>query len=304
MFTNLKRVLGFAINDFGRNKGISISAIFVLTIVIMLVTGIFFFHGISDYVISRVQDKIDITAYFVDGTSEQDILNVKDKIVKMSPDIKKIEYISKDQALAIFNENHKDNPVLAQALQEVGDNPFLPSLNITTNGDPAQYASISNILETSDFSELIDKVDYSQKKDIIGKVYSIISNINTFGIILGAILILIAVLVVFNTVKLVIENSKEEIGTMKTVGASNWFIRGPFAIQGLIYGFIAFIICILITGVAVYFLSPKLENALPGFSVLGYSLTNWWILVLIQLGFGMVVGAISALIVVKKHLNV
>jgi cell division transport system permease protein len=304
MFTNLKRVLTFAINDFGRNKGISIAAIFVLIIVIMLVTGLFFFHGISDYITSKILDKIDITAYFVDGTQEQDILNVKDEILKMSPSIKKIEYVSKEQALASFNENHRDNPVLAQALLEVGENPFLPSLNITTNGDPEQYASISNILETSDFSDLIDKVDYSQKKDIIGKVYSIISNINMFGLILGAILIIIAILVVFNTIKLVIENSKEEISTMKTVGASNWFIRGPFAIQGIIYGVIAFLICIIITGASAYFLSPKMQVALPGFSAFDYFLTNWWILVSIQLGFGMVVGAISALIVVKKHLNV
>jgi cell division transport system permease protein len=304
MFTNLKRVLTFAINDFSRNKGISIAAIFVLIIVIMLVTGLFFFHGISDYITSKIQDKIDITAYFKDGTQEQDILNVKDEILKMSPSIKKIEYVSKDQALAIFNENHKDNPVLAQALQEVGDNPFLPSLNITTNGEPSQYASVSNILQTSDFSKLIEKVDYSQKKDIIGKVYSITSNINTFGLILGAILIIIAISVVFNTVKLVIENSKEEISTMRTVGASDWFIRGPFAIQGIIYGLIAFLICILISGISAYFLSPKIGVALPGFDMFEYFLTNWWIFVLIQLGFGMVVGAISALIVVKKHLNV
>jgi cell division transport system permease protein len=304
MFTNLKRVLGFAINDFGRNKGISLSAIFVLTITIMIMTGFLFFHGISEYVISKIQDKIDITAYFVDGTQEQDILNVKDEILKMSPSIKNVEYVSKDQALAIFNDNHKDNPVLAQALQEVGDNPFLPSLNITTNGEPSQYASVSNILQTSDFSKLIDKVDYSQKKDIIGKVYSIISNINTFGLILGSILIIIATLVVFNTVKLVIENSKEEISTMKTVGASDWFVRGPFAIQGIIYGVIAFLICIIITGVSAYFLSPKIQVAMPGFDMFSYFLTNWWILVLIQLGFGIIVGAISALIVVKKHLNV
>ncbi len=92
----------------------------------MLVTGLFFFQGIAGYLTSKIQDKIDITAYFKDGTQEQDILDVKNEILKMSPNIKNIEYISKDQALASFNENHKDNPVLAKALQEVGDNPFLP----------------------------------------------------------------------------------------------------------------------------------------------------------------------------------
>ena len=270
----------------------------------MLVTGLLFFQGIAGYLTSQIQSKIDITAYFVDGTAEQDILNVKSKLLKMSPDIKNIEYVSKDQALATFNQNHGDNAVLSKALQEVGDNPFLPSLNITTNGDPSQYASISNILQTSDFSKVIDKVDFSQKKDTIGKVYSITSNINKFGIILGVILIFVAILVVFNTIKLAVENSKEEISTMRIVGASDWFIRGPFVIQGIIYGLIAFLICILLSGISAYFLSSKLEVLLPGFSLFKYFLTNWWIFVLIQLGFGTAVGAISALVVVKKYLDI
>ena len=222
MFKNFKRVLSFAANDFGRNKGISMAAIFVLTVTILMVTGLVFFQGISGYLTTQIQDKIDVTAYFKDGTKEQDILDVKDEILKMSPNIKNIEYVSKDQALASFNDKHKDNPVLAKALQEVGSNPFLPSLNITTNGDPTQYEAVANTLQTSDFSKLVDKVDFSQKKDTIQKVYSIISSVNMFGIILGMVLIFIAILVIFNTIKLVIENSKDEIGTMKIVGASDW----------------------------------------------------------------------------------
>jgi cell division transport system permease protein len=257
----------------------------------------------TSYLTIQIQDKIDITAYFVDGTIEKDILDIRDEILKMSPNIKNVEYISKDQAFAFFNEKHKDNSVLTRALQEVGDNPFLPSLNITTNGDPVQYATISNILQTSDFSKLINKVDFSQKKDTIEKVYSITKSVNTFGLILGIILIIVAMSVVFSTIKLVIENSKEEISTMRTVGASDWFIRGPFVIQGVIYGFISFLICILVSMIFAYFLSPKIQIMLPGFNIFSYFLTNWWIFVLIQLGFGIGVGVISAFFVVKRHLE-
>ncbi|MCX6722237.1 MAG: permease-like cell division protein FtsX, partial [Candidatus Staskawiczbacteria bacterium] len=204
MFTNFKRVLNFAVKDFSRNKGISIAAIFVLVITTMIVTGLLLFHSMTAYLTSQVQNKIDITAYFKDGTKEQDILDVKDRISKMVPNIKDIEYVSKDQALASFNAIHKDNEILAQALQEVGKNPLPASLNFITNGEPSQYAQIANILKTSDFGDLIDSVDFSQKKDIIEKVYSITSNVNTFGFSLEIILILVAILVVYNTVKLVI----------------------------------------------------------------------------------------------------
>jgi len=304
MLTNFFRIVKFAFNDFSRNKGISIAAIFVLAVAIMLVTGLCFFQGIAGYLTSQIQNKIDIAAYFKEEAQEEDILTIKEEILSMSPNVKNIEYVSKEQALADFNEKHKDNPVLARALEEVGDNPFLPSLNITTNGDPLQYEQVANVLQTSDFSELIEKVDFSQKKDTIEKVFSITKTINIFGVLAGAVLIIIAMLVVFNTVKLAIENSKEEISTMKIVGASDWFVRGPFIIQGVIYGVIAFLISILLSGLFAFVLSPKLSVVLPGFYLLHYFLTNLWFFVLIQLGFGVAVGVASSFIVVKKYLEV
>ena len=304
MFTNFKRIYNFATSDFARNKGISIAAIFVLVVTIMLVTGLLFFQGMAGYLTSQIQNKIDITAYFNNGTVEQDILSAKSEILKMSPDIKNVEYVSQDQALANFNQTHSDNPVLAKALQQVGDNPFLPALNITTNGDPKQYQKISDFLQASDFNKLINKVDFSQKKDTIEKVYSITTNINTFGLALGIILILVAILVVFNTLKLGIENSKEEISTMRVVGASDWFVRGPFIIQGIIYGVIAFVICFVLSALSAFFLSSKISVLLPGFNMFDYFLNNWWLFVLIQLGFGVGVGVISSFIVVKKYLNI
>lgn len=305
MFKNLKRIFKFAVNDFSRNKGISIAAIFVLVVTIMLVTGLFFFHGVANYLADEIKDKIDVAAYFKEDTAEADILKAKDEIAKLSSDIRDIEYVSRDQAREIFNEKHQDNKILAKALQQVGDNPFLPSLNITTTkGEPAQYENVSNALESSEFIKLIDHVDFSQRKNTIEKIYSITSNINTFGIILGLILIVVAMLVVFNTVKLAVENSKEEIATMRVVGASDWFIRGPFMIQGIIYGFIAFVICIVVSAVSAYALTPKFSTVLPGFNIFSFFLTNWWIFVLIQLGFGIILGAISSYIAVRKYLDI
>lgn len=304
MFTNLKRIFNFAVNDFNRNRGISVATIFVLFIAIMIITGLYFFQGVAGYLTSEIQNKIDITAYFKEDTKEQDILNVKDQIAKTSPNIKSIAYVSKEDALKAFNEKHGDNAVLSKALLEVGDNPFLPSLNIITNGDPLQYEQVAEVLKNSDFSDLIDKVDYSQKEDTIKKVYSITSKINQFGALLSVLMAIVAILVVFNTIKLAIDNSKEEISTMKIVGASDWFVRGPFIICGAIYGFIAFIICFLISGLLAYFFSSYVGFIMPGFSLFNYFLTNVWFFVLIQLGFGVGVGVISSFIVVKKYLDI
>ncbi len=303
MFTNLKRILKFAWNDFSRNRGNNFAAIFVLVIPILLATSLFVFQGLSQYIISQVKAKMDVTVFFKEDVAEQDILNVKDELLKLSSEIKDVQYVSKEEALQKFTERHKDNPDFAKALEEVGVNPFLSSLNIITD-QLYQYEKVSNFLEAGPFSQLIEKVDYSQKKDTIEKFFNITSYINKFGLILGAVLFLVAILVVLNTIKLSIDSSKEEITAMKLVGASNWFIRGPFIIQGAICGVAAFLICLIISGTVVYFLSPKLEILTPGFSIFSYFTNNIWIISLIQVGFGIGLGVLASFILVRSYLRV
>ena len=103
MFTNISRIIKFAFQDFSRNKGVSIAAIFVLIVTILLVTGLFFFQGIASYLTLEIQNKIDITAYFKEGTQEQSILEAKDEILKISPDIKNIEYVKAKIDIIVLN---------------------------------------------------------------------------------------------------------------------------------------------------------------------------------------------------------
>jgi cell division transport system permease protein len=303
MSTHFQRIFKFALSDFARNKGISIAAIFILSITILTVTGMYFLHGIGNFVISQVQNKIDITAYFKSATSQDDIMTVKNQITAAVPSVKSIQYISKEDALADFLAKHQDDQTLQNALDQVGDNPFLPSLSIVTNGDPSEYQKVADVLRGDQFSSLIEKVDYSQKKDIIDKVFSITSRITAFGIGFTVLLVIMVVLVVFNTLKLAIDSSKEEITTMRIVGASSSFIRAPFIVQGALFGCIAFVICFVITGVLSLLLSGAIEVAMPGFSVFHFFLSNMLWIILLQLGFGAGLGIISSVIVVNRYLK-
>lgn len=301
---NFKRVFSFALKDFYRNKGISLSAIFVLTVTVLLITGLFFVQGVSRSLILTIQNKIDITAYFKEDVAEEDILIVKDEIIKQSTSIKNVQYVSREDALDEFMQKHKDNEAFAKALAEVGSNPFLPSLSIITDGNPSSYEEVAKILETESFKDIIEKVDFYQKKDTIEKIFSVTSNVNRFGLSLSLILALVAVLVVFNTIKLIIDSSKEEISTMRIVGASNWFVRAPFVIEGAIFGLVAFAICFFITLVSVYLISSPLSSIAPGFNLFRYFISNFWIIVLIQLISGGGLGALFSFIAVRKYLKI
>ncbi len=303
MFTNLKRIFIFAWKDFVRNKNNNIAAVFVLVIPILLATSLFFIQGISTFLIAEIKDKIDITTYFKEGTSEDDILRVKNELLNLSPEIKSVQYVSSEEALRRFKQRHQKNSDFMKALEEVGGNPFLPALNIKTT-DAFQYEKVSNFLEDGPFSSLIEKVDYSQKRDTIEKVFNVTSNIKKFGVGLAIFLFFIAILVVLNTIKLAIDNSREEITAMKLVGASNGFIRGPFIIQAAICGFLAFLICFIISGLAAYFLSSKLEILVSGFNLFDYFLKNLFIILLIQIGFGVILGALASFILIRSYLKV
>jgi cell division transport system permease protein len=301
--SDFNRTMQFAFQDFNRNKGISLAAIFVLTVTVLLISSGFLFHGVANYVTGQIQNKIDITAYFKAGTQESDVQAAQVEIQKLST-VKGVQYVSQAQAMATFQQAHQNDVTLQQAITQVGENPFLPQLNISTNGDPTQYQQVANVLANSDFSNLIDHVDYSQKKAVIDQIYAITSRINRFGLVLAVLLVIMAILVVFNTVKLAIDNSKEEIATMRIVGASDWFIRGPFIICGAIYGLIAFGISFVISLLSAYGLSYYLAIVMPGFNLFTYLLTNILIFVLIQLLFGVGLGILSSYIVVRKYLKI
>ena len=301
---HFSRVLGFAFAHFYRNKGTSVAAIFILTITTLLITGLFFVRGASNYVIAQVQNKIDITAYFKADAAEDDILQVRQELLQDGEVVRAVEYVSQDQALADFNAKHQDDPTFERALQEVGQNPFLPSLNIITNGAAAEYENVANVLTQDKYAVLIEEVDLSEKRDTIEKVFAITGSITRFGLVAGVLLLLIAILVVFNTIKLIVETSGQEISTMRIVGASNWFIRAPFVIQGVIFGAISFAICFVATALIAYLLASGISVIMPGFNLFTFFLSNILIIMVIQLAAGAGLASLLSFMVVRKYLKV
>jgi len=302
MFVALKRVINSAWISFRRNSGLSIATIFIMVMIITLATSLFIFKKTTDFLIVKIQEKVDVSVYFKEDAPEDDILGTRDEIKKI-PEVKDVEYVSKDEALKIFSEKHKDEEKLLESLVETG-NPFLAHLNITAF-EANQYEAISNFLNQDRFKNIIEEVDYYQRKPIIEKIYSITSKINKTGIIFTLVLGIIAFLVAFNTIRLAIYNLKEEIAIMRLVGASNWFIRGPFIIQGVISGIISTLISLLIVAALCYFFSPKIMALLsPELNIFNYFIESFWIIILIQLITGIGIGVVSSLIAMRKYLQV
>lgn len=302
MFTSFKRIIKTGWKSFQRNIALSIATILIIVMVISLTTLLFLLNSVSQTLIEDVKEKVDISVYFKEDILIEEIMEAKSEISKI-PEVKEVGYVSREQALEKFIEKHKDDPVLMGSLTELGSNPFLASLNIRA-WEASQYEQVTNFLETGPFKNLIDKVDYHQRKPVIEKVFSLTAGINKTGIFLSIILGAIAILVVFNTIRIAIYSSGEEISIMRLVGASNWFVRGPFLVQGIVIGFIATLITLLIIFGLCYGFDSKVRSLAPQISLWGLFLGNFWLLLLIQLSTGIGLGVVSSFIAIRKYLNI
>ncbi len=277
MLTSLKRIIRSGWIAFRRQGGLSVATIFVLVMTISLVTSLFLFQKTTRFMISQLQGKVDISVYFKKDTLEKDILEIKDEITKIA-EVKNVEYVSHEVALQELLARH---PELQESTKETEGLLNLASLNIKA-GQASQYAAISDFLEKASFKDLIDKVDYYQRKPVIDRIFSLTSMINLTGFVLSLILALIAFLVAFNHVKLAIFSSREEIAIQRLVGASNWFIRGPFLVQGVISGFFAILITLFIFFPLLFFLGPKMEILFPGLNLFELFTANFFLILFLQ----------------------
>ena len=317
MLTSSKRIIRTGFVNFWRNGFLSFAAIVVMTLSLTLLGAILFANAFGRELISDVKSKVDINVYFTLSAKPGDITDLQRTLQKL-PEVASVDYISSDNALANFKDKWKDNTLILQGLDEIGYNPLPAVLNITAK-DPSQYAGIADFLNgknalTKDGSTIIDKVNYNQNKLVIDRLTRIISIVQTIGTVLAIVFIIVAVIIVFNTIRLIIYNARDEIGVMKLVGASNTYVRGPFVISGMMYGVVSGLITLGVLAIFAYYTDAAVVKLIGieganDFSLIvnvlaRYFVTNFGQIFAIIMGSGVVLGGLSSYIAVKRYLRV
>ena len=302
ILTTLRRVTKSGLTSFWRNKWVSTATIAIMVITLLLITSLFMISVAVGSILNDLEEKVDVSVYFKLETSEKDILKIKTELESLN-DIKAVEYVSREEALARFKDSHQNNSLVIKSLEELGENPLESSLNIKAKLIDS-YESITSFLESQRFSGLVDTVNYRQNQKVIEKLSGILSGVRRAGLIAIAVLSFIAVLVTFNTIRLKIYSMREEIGVMRLVGASNWYIRGPFVVEGLVHGLAASALAMAIFYPVIVFLSPRAAAFLSGLDLRVYFETNFWQIFILQTAVGMILGVISSLIAMRRYLKV
>ena len=311
-WTNTKRILRSGFISFFRNGFVSLAAILVMAITLFAVGSLLFSGALLDDSLQELRDKVDINAHFVIDAEESDILAVKDALEGL-PEVAEVTYVSREEALARFEERHRDDELTLQALEELDENPLGASLSIRAK-ETQQYESIANFLESDSAlsiteTPIIDSVNYFQNKVAIDKLTEIIETSERSNLLKTVLLVVVSVLITFNTIRLAIYNSREEIRVMKLVGAGNWYVQGPFVVTGAMYGIVSSVVALALFYPVTQWFGPifypfNFFSNIEDINLLAYYSSNFADIFLITFAVGIALGVVSSYLAVKRYINV
>ncbi len=297
------RVIKTGFTNFWRNLWLSAAATMVMTVTLVIFAIMFLMFGLTSYSIKTIQNTVDISVYFKVGLDEGQIMKIKGDLQNDSR-IKDVVYTSQQQAFDQFKQRHAGDPLIQESLNELTENPLPATLNIKTY-NLSDYPAVSQELQGSDYKNFIDKVNFEDNRAVIDRLDKILRFITTFGVGLVAVFSLIAILVIYNTITLTIYNRKEEVEIMRLVGATNWYIRGPFLVESLLYAIGSTILTGLVFAPVFSQVLPRIANYVnPQLNVLHSNFFNFWYLELLLLVISLLLAVISTMLAIRKYLKI
>lgn len=239
----------------------ALAAVGIMTLT-LFVSGIFFLTAAgSATILSYFESKPQITAFFTDEKKAEEITNLEEKL-KSTGQVASTKYVSKEEALAIYQEQNKNDPLL---LEMVTANILPASLEVSAK-DAKYLGDLAKILQAESG---VQEVIY--QKDVVDALVSWTGAIRKIGIILVGSLTIVSLLIILTVIGMKIALRKEEIEILSLIGASSWYIRLPFLLEGAFYGIVGAISAWIVCLILLLYATPYLSSFLVGIPVLPIS---------------------------------
>ena len=293
-------ILKQGVKNIKRNWMFSIASVLTMAACIFLV-GIFYSIVTNvDHIAHQVEQEVPITVFFKEGTTEEQIQEVG-KLIDARPEVEKVVYESADEAWDRISEIYFEGSEAAEGFRD--DNPLVNSANYQVYMNQIEKQS-----ELVSYIEGLDPVrEVNQSEDAANTLGNFNRLVSYASIAIIAILLIISIFLISNTISVGISVRKEEIGIMKYIGATDSFVRSPFVLEGIILGVIGAAIPLT----ALYFVYSNAVNyVLTKFNVLTGIVAFipvediYRILIPIGLGLGIGIGLVGSFLTTRKHLKV
>lgn len=304
--TTLWRVIKAGTQNLIRNVTLSIAAVAVMTITLTAVLFLFVVNTTFEHTVKGITSKIDISVYLQDSVSHAQTNSLIGELEKL-PEVTSVQYISKAEALKLYEQQNQGNVSLENAIKET-NNP-LPATIIIKPVNPSQLGQIKGVLnEPSVLALQSDPSSYSGALETsinkIARTTVVFREIGITGIIVFAI---VSILIIFNTIRMTIFNRRDELTIMRLLGASTWYVRGPYVIESVFYGVISGLLSILIVNTIFFTISNSFQANSLGLLDINYATTYFkkyfWIILIIQIGLGILIGAASSVFATRRYLK-
>lgn len=300
------RVLRNALRNFQRNIWLSIATIAIMTLTLIMMAFLYFMNVLSVEVLRGIEQKVDLSAVFREDTTESQITTLASDI-EARGDVEEVRIVSSEEALTLFRQRHADDPFIEDALRELEANPLPPSMYIIAT-EPRFYQTIADALKSEKYAPYLEEVNYENSREVIDKLITFTDGIRNVALITTAVLATLVILIMFNTIRLAIYSFREEIDIMRLVGASNWFIRGPFIIEALLVALISVGISTLTIYPTLRGIAPQVGRFFFGgqtvpFDIYAHATANWTTVIGLQFTLAAFLAVISSLIAIRRYLR-
>jgi cell division transport system permease protein len=304
MSINIGYFAGESIQNFRRNWVMSLGAVITIYLSLLLV-GVFLATGvIVNGVVKSVEDKVSIQIFLKDGAASADVESLQG-LLTGDPLVQAVQYTSKDAALQKFKKDMQQSPEIIQQLE---GNPLPASLDVTLK-DPRQVQVMVDKIKTNPlFLKVADRPDSPEEslkygQQIVKKLFAFTQVVRWIEIAFVIMLGVVSLIFINNTIRLAIYARRKEIGIMRLVGASNWFIRTPFLLEGVFQALIGAALAILSVAGLQAAVMPKLGEALPFLQVSMNGQATMQI-ALILVFAGVFIGLLGSTLALRRYLKV
>jgi cell division transport system permease protein len=298
MLTTPSRILRTSLQQMRRHGWQTVAALSVISLTFFVIS-LFVLVGLgSNVVLSFFEKQPQMSVYFKDGVSPDRIKEMQ-KAFEDSGKVASIHYTSKDEALAFYQQSNKNQPDL---IQNVAANVLPASIDIQPK-KLSDISSLATLAHSGTYKDIVEEVDY--EKDLTSKLSSWTSAGRLIGLGLIGFLTVVSFLIMLVIIGMNISSYQQEIQVMRLVGASNWYIRGPFVLEGVLYGVFAAILSVGIVYLSLPWLAPSLEYWFKGINIFPIPIIPvFGGMLLFEVILGALLGIIGATVAMRRSLKV
>ena len=299
------RMCRYGVNNFSRNAWLTIAATAVMAVTLLIIFMTIAARQVLVSTVEEVSRKTEISLYLKGSTEQKIIDEMRDRLAKLE-NVTGVRYISPQEARQEQIELHKGDPATLEAIKE-SENAMPATLRVALKDLSNRGAIEHFIADDKAYLQHRDPTkapsSSSDRRSAINTISGWVRFASIGGSIATVVFVIISSLVVFNTIRMAIFHRKDEIQMMKLIGADRGFIRGPFIVEAIMYGFIAAVIATSVGYGLVYWAEAPLSRWLPMHDLITVLTTYIGPIALAMIVIGSLIGIVSSLVATRKYLK-